>query len=89
MENLRNRSEITDASISKRIQEIKEKILGVEDTLEDIDTTVKENSKHKKLLNKRIQEIQDTMKRPNLRIIRTEMIKIPSSKYLRMSSTKS
>ena len=40
--------------------------------VEKIDTTVKENSKHKKLLTQNIQEIQDTMKRPNLRIIRIE-----------------
>jgi hypothetical protein len=40
--------------------------------VEEIDTTVKENSKHKKLVTQSIQEIQDTMKRPNLRIIRIE-----------------
>jgi archaeosine-15-forming tRNA-guanine transglycosylase len=40
--------------------------------VEKIDTTVKENSNHKKLLTQSIQEIQDTMKRPNLRIIRIE-----------------
>jgi ferritin-like protein len=49
-----------------------ERISGVEDTVEEIDTTVKENSKHKNLLTQRIQEIQNTMKRPNLRIIRME-----------------
>jgi hypothetical protein len=38
--------------------------------VEEINTTVKENSKHKKLLTQSIQEIQDKMKRPNLRIIR-------------------
>ena len=42
----------------------------MEDTVEDNVTTVKENSKHKKLLTQNIQEIQDTMKRPNLRVIR-------------------
>jgi hypothetical protein len=34
-----------------------------------MDTTSKENSKHKKIQTQNIQEIQDTMKRPNLRII--------------------
>jgi hypothetical protein len=34
----------------------------VEDTIEEIDTIVKENSKHKKLPAQSIQEIQDTMK---------------------------
>jgi hypothetical protein len=43
-----------------------------EDTLENIDTTVKENAKCKKLLTQNIQEIQDTMRRSNLRIIGIE-----------------
>jgi hypothetical protein len=47
MENLGNRSGITDVSITNRIQEIEERILGVKDTVEEIDTTAKENSKHK------------------------------------------
>ena len=46
--------------------------MNVEDTIEEIDTTIKESSKHKKLLTQSIQEIQDTIKRPNLRIIRIE-----------------
>jgi hypothetical protein len=33
------------------------------------DTTIKENVKCKKILTQNIQEIQDTMRRPNLRII--------------------
>jgi hypothetical protein len=37
--------------------------------MEIIDTTVKENAKIKKLLSQNIQEIQDTMRRANLRII--------------------
>jgi hypothetical protein len=72
MANLGVRSGITDISISNRIQEIKESISCVEDTVEEIDTTVKENSKHKNLLTQSIQEIQDTMKRPNISIIRIE-----------------
>jgi hypothetical protein len=35
----------------------------------DIDTTVKTDTKYKELLTQNIQEIHDTMKRPNLRII--------------------
>jgi predicted nucleic acid-binding Zn-ribbon protein len=50
MENLRKRSGITDVTITNRIQEIEERISCVEYTVEEIDTTVKENSKHKKLL---------------------------------------
>jgi uncharacterized coiled-coil protein SlyX len=56
-------------SISKRIQELEEKISSAEDFIENMDTTIKENAKCKKILNQNIQEIQDTMRRPNLRII--------------------
>jgi hypothetical protein len=41
------RSEITDVSITSRIQEIEERISCVVDRVEDIDITVKENSKQK------------------------------------------
>jgi predicted nucleic acid-binding Zn-ribbon protein len=57
MENLRKRSGITKVSITNRIQETEERISGAEDTVEEINTTVKENSKHKKLQTQRIQEI--------------------------------
>jgi hypothetical protein len=40
--------------------------------IENIDTTIKENVKCKKILLQNIQEIQDTMRRPNLRIIGIE-----------------
>ena len=39
------------------------------DSIENMGTTIKENEKCKKILTKNIQEIQDTMRRPNLRII--------------------
>jgi hypothetical protein len=45
---------------------------GTEDTIENLDTTTKENEECKKILTQNIQEIQDTMKRPNLRIIGIE-----------------
>ena len=80
MEILGKRSIITDVSITNRIQEIQERISSVDDTIEEIDTTVKENSKHQNLLTQSTQEIQDTLKRPNLRIIRIEEMKISSSK---------
>jgi hypothetical protein len=47
MENLGKRSGIADESITNRIQEIEERISSVEDMVENIDTTVKENSQHK------------------------------------------
>jgi uncharacterized coiled-coil protein SlyX len=59
LENLGKRSGVIDANITNRIQEIEERISGAEDTLENIDTIVKENTKSKKLLTQYIQEIQD------------------------------
>ena len=47
MDNLGNSSGIANVSITNRIQEIDERISGVEYTIEEIDTTVKENSKCK------------------------------------------
>ena len=41
---------ITNVSITNKMQKAEETISGVEDTLENIGTTVKENSRHKKLL---------------------------------------
>jgi uncharacterized coiled-coil protein SlyX len=69
IENLGKRSGVIDANIANRIQEIEERISGAEDTIENIDTTVKENTKYKRLLTQNTQEIHDTMRRPNLRII--------------------
>jgi uncharacterized coiled-coil protein SlyX len=69
IENLGQRSGVIDTSISNRIQEIEERISGAEDTIENINTTVKENAKCKRILTQNIQEIQNTIKRPNLRII--------------------
>jgi dGTP triphosphohydrolase len=72
LENLGKRSGFIDASITNRIHEIEERILGAAYTIENIDTTVKENAKCKKLLTQNIQEIQDTTRRTNLRIIGRE-----------------
>jgi hypothetical protein len=51
---------------------MEERISGVEDSIENIDTTIKENGKWKKILTQNIQEIQDTMRGPNLWIIRVD-----------------
>ena len=72
LENLGKRSGVIDTSITNRIQEIEEGISGADDSIENIDITVKEIEKSKKLLTQNIQEIQDTMRRPNLRIIGIE-----------------
>jgi hypothetical protein len=69
IETLGKKSGNIDASISNRIQEMDERISGAEDSIENIGTTIKQNTKCKKILTQNIQEIQDTMRRPNIRII--------------------
>jgi hypothetical protein len=69
IEHLGKKSGTIDANISNRIQEMEEKISGAEDSIEDIGTIIKENTKCKKILTQNILEIQDTMRRPNLWII--------------------
>ena len=69
IETLGKRSGTIDGSISNRIQEMEERISGAEDSIENINPTIKENKKHKRILIQNIQEIQDTMRRPNLKII--------------------
>ena len=56
MENIGKRTGSTDASITKRIQEIEERVFGVEDRIEEIDTLVK-NAKCKVFMTQNIQEI--------------------------------
>ena len=48
------------------------RISGADNTIENIDTTVKENAKYRVLITPNIQEMQDTMRKPNLRIIDIE-----------------
>jgi len=69
IENLGKKSGTIDVSMNNRIQEMEERISGAEDFIENIGTTIKENAKCKKILTQNIQEIQDTMRRPNLQII--------------------
>ena len=58
-----------DTSIRNRIQEMEERISDAENSIENINTTIKENKKRKKSQTQNIQEIKDTMRRPNLQII--------------------
>ena len=44
-----------------------ERISGIEDMIEETDTSFKENIKSKRFLTKNTNETWDTMKRPNLR----------------------
>jgi chromosome segregation ATPase len=69
IETLGKKSGTVDESISNRIQEMKERMSGAEDSIENISTTIKGYAKCKKILTQNIQEIQDTMRRPNLHII--------------------
>jgi chromosome segregation ATPase len=69
IETFRKKSGNLDVRISNRIQEMEERISITEDSIENIDNTIKENAKCKKILSQNIQEIQDTMRRPNLRKI--------------------
>jgi chromosome segregation ATPase len=69
IETLGMKSGTRDVSISNRIQEMKERISGAEDSIDNMDTTIKENAKCKKILTQNIQKIQKAMRRPNLRII--------------------
>jgi predicted nucleic acid-binding Zn-ribbon protein len=48
IENIGKKSGTIDVSISKRIQEMEERISGAEDSIENIGTTIKENTKCKK-----------------------------------------
>ena len=56
LENLGKISVVINASITNTIQMIDERISGAEDTIENTDTTVKENAKCKMLFNQNIQE---------------------------------
>jgi hypothetical protein len=72
IETLGKKSGTIDVSLSNRIQEMKERISGAEDSIGNMDTRIKENAKCKKILTQNIQEIQDTMRRPNLLIMRID-----------------
>jgi uncharacterized coiled-coil protein SlyX len=68
-ETLGKKSGTINESISNRIQEMEEKISDTEESIENMDTTIKENAKCKKKPTQNIQEIQDKMRRPNVQII--------------------
>jgi hypothetical protein len=72
MENLANGTETIDTSITDRMQEKEERILGIEDIIEKKIHQSTKNAKSKKFLIQITQEIWKTMKRPNLRIIEIE-----------------
>jgi chromosome segregation ATPase len=57
IETIGRKSGTIDASISNRIQEMEERISGAEDSIENTGTTIKENTKCKKILIQNIQEM--------------------------------
>ena len=57
IEILGKNSETIDLSISNRIQGMEKRISSAEDSIGNMDTTIKENSKCKKILIQNIQEI--------------------------------
>ena len=72
MENLGKRTETSETSITNRIQEIEERISDSEDTMEKLNALTKENSKSNKVSSQNTQEMWDTIKKQNLRIIGIE-----------------
>ena len=54
MDNLGKRSGVTDASMTNRVKDKDEKILGTEGTIENIGKSVKENTQCKKVLTQNI-----------------------------------
>jgi hypothetical protein len=48
---------------------MEERISGAEDSINNMDTTIQENAKCKKILTQNIHKIQDTIRRPKLRVI--------------------
>jgi predicted ribosome quality control (RQC) complex YloA/Tae2 family protein len=88
IETLGKKSGIIEVKISNRIQEMEERISGAEDSIENMGTTIKENAKCKNILTQNIQEIPDTMRRPNLRIIGVDEDETFNLKGQQISSTK-
>ena len=66
MQNVSKSIRTTDASITSTINN--GRISDIEDKTEEMETLIKENVKCKKSLIQNIQEIWNTIKRPNLRI---------------------
>ena len=58
IEILGKKSGTIDASISNRIQEMEERISGAEDSIENIGTTIKENTKFRRILTQIIQDLK-------------------------------
>jgi hypothetical protein len=67
---------------------MEERISGAEDSIGNMDTTITENAKSKKILTQNTKEIQDTRRRPNLRIIGiddNEVFNLKGQQYLQQT----
>ena len=69
---------------------MEERISAAEDSIGNMETTIKENAKCKNILTQNIQEIQDTVRRPRIRIIGVHenedfQLKERASKYLQQN----
>jgi hypothetical protein len=53
MENLEKRTGTTDINITNRLQEMEDKNLGIEDTIKEIDTLIKDTKSKTLMLEKR------------------------------------
>ncbi|KAL6073605.1 hypothetical protein STEG23_027906 [Scotinomys teguina] len=72
IENLSKQTGMSASSITTRIEEKEERVSHIEDTIEEIDSSVKENTKANNVITQNVQEMWDTMKRPNLKIMGIE-----------------
>ena len=78
-ETLGKKSGTIDMRISNRRQEMEERISGAEDSIENMETTIKENTKSKNILTQNMQEIQDSTAK-QVEAIKEE-VQIPSRNY--------
>ena len=73
MRNLGTQTGTTEATFTNRTQEMEETTSVIEDMIEEMDTSVKENVKPQKLVTQNIREVCDSVKRPpSLKIIGVE-----------------
>jgi glutamate synthase domain-containing protein 3 len=75
MENLRMRTGTTDLNITNRIHEMEERISGIEDVIEEINISVKENAKSNETKHL---ENWEHYEKTKIKIIRTEKKNSPS-----------
>lgn len=66
MKSLGTQPGIPEASLTNRLEKMEERISGIEDTIEEMDTLVKKKVKSKNLLAENRPEIGDTMKKKQI-----------------------